>query len=108
VVFELDGTRVIALNGGPHYKFTEATSFSIDCKDQAEIDHYWEKLTADGGEPGQCGWLKDRFGFSWQVVPSVLPELLGDPDPEKAGRATQAMFKMRKLDIAALKQAQAG
>jgi predicted 3-demethylubiquinone-9 3-methyltransferase (glyoxalase superfamily) len=108
VVFELDGVRIIALNGGPHFSFTEAVSFSIDCKDQAEIDYYWDRLTADGGKPSQCGWLKDRFGFSWQVVPSVLPELLGDPDPEKARRATEAMFKMTKLDIAALRQAQAG
>lgn len=108
VTFELDGAAFIALNGGPHFHFTEAVSFSIDCKDQAEIDRYWEKLTADGGEPSQCGWLKDRFGLSWQVVPAELPSLLGDPDPEKAQRATQAMLGMKKLDIAALRRARDG
>jgi predicted 3-demethylubiquinone-9 3-methyltransferase (glyoxalase superfamily) len=106
--FEINGQPFIALNGGPEYHFTEAVSFQIPCADQAEVDYYWDQLTADGGEPGSCGWLKDKFGVSWQVVPSVLPSLLGGPDPEKAARATQAMMKMGKLDIAALEQARAG
>ena len=108
VEFELDGEAFIALNGGPHFQFTEAVSFSVDCKDQAEIDHYWDRLIADGGKPSQCGWLKDRFGLSWQIVPSVLPQLLGDADPAKARRATQAMMKMVKLDIAELRRAHDG
>lgn len=108
VEFEVMGLRMIGLNGGPHYHFTEAVSFSVPCETQAEIDRYWEKLTADGGEPGNCGWLKDRFGLSWQIVPKVLPELLGDPDKEKSRRATEAMLKMHKLDIAELRRAQAG
>ncbi len=108
VSFELDGVRFIALNGGPHYRFSEAVSFSIACEDQAEVDHYWDKLTADGGEPGQCGWLKDRFGLSWQVVPRILPELIGAADPQKARRATEAMLKMKKLDIAELRRAHQG
>jgi predicted 3-demethylubiquinone-9 3-methyltransferase (glyoxalase superfamily) len=107
VAFELDGQRFVALNGAPQIKFTEAVSFCVDCKTQEEVDHFWDKLSA-GGEPGQCGWLKDRFGVSWQIVPTVLPELLGDPDPKKAGRAVQAMLKMKKLDIAALKKAHQG
>ncbi len=102
--FELDGQPLTALNGGPHFKFTEAVSFVVDCADQAEIDAYWEKLGA-GGEPGQCGWLKDRFGLSWQIVPTELPALLGGPDPEKARRASEAMMQMTKLDIARLRQA---
>lgn len=108
VEFTLEGQPFIGLNGGPHYRFTEAVSFSVACDTQAEIDAYWSKLTANGGEPGQCGWLKDRFGLSWQIVPRALPELLGDPDPAKAGRATQAMMKMSKLDIAELRRAHAG
>jgi predicted 3-demethylubiquinone-9 3-methyltransferase (glyoxalase superfamily) len=108
VSFELAGMPVTALNGGPHFRFNEAVSFVVDCEGQDEIDVYWERLTADGGEPGQCGWLKDRFGFSWQIVPTVLHELVGDPDPEKARRATDAMLKMRKLDIAELRRAHAG
>jgi predicted 3-demethylubiquinone-9 3-methyltransferase (glyoxalase superfamily) len=108
VAFELDGKRFTALNGGPYFQFTEAVSFYVDCADQAEIDYYWEKLTAGGGSPGQCGWLKDRFGLSWQIVPQELPHLLGDADREKAGRATQAMLKMTRLDIAALRRAHAG
>jgi predicted 3-demethylubiquinone-9 3-methyltransferase (glyoxalase superfamily) len=108
VSFELDGTRFTALNGGPHFHFTEAVSFWITCRDQAEIDHYWDKLVEGGGSPGQCGWLKDRFGLSWQVVPAELPELIGGPDPEKARRGTQAMLKMQKLDIAGLKAAREG
>jgi predicted 3-demethylubiquinone-9 3-methyltransferase (glyoxalase superfamily) len=104
VEFELDGQRFIALNGGPEYTFTPAVSFSIDCKDQAEVDYYWERLT-EGGREVQCGWLVDKFGLSWQVVPSVLPELLGSDDGEKADAAMQAMMKMVKLDIAALQAA---
>jgi predicted 3-demethylubiquinone-9 3-methyltransferase (glyoxalase superfamily) len=107
VTFELAGQEFTALNGGPAFKFTEAISFFVSCETQAEIDRLWSKLT-EGGEPSQCGWLKDRFGLSWQIVPAVLGELIGDPDPEKAGRATQAMLKMGKLDIAELKRAHAG
>jgi predicted 3-demethylubiquinone-9 3-methyltransferase (glyoxalase superfamily) len=105
--FELNGQRFVALNGGPEYTFTEAVSFQIPCADQAEVDYYWDRLTADGGQPGPCGWLKDKFGVSWQVIPAVLGSLLGDPDPEKAARATQAMLGMGKLDIAALERAHA-
>jgi predicted 3-demethylubiquinone-9 3-methyltransferase (glyoxalase superfamily) len=108
VVFELDGMRVTALNGGPYYRLSEAFSFSVECADQAEIDRYWETLTANGGSPSQCGWLKDRFGLSWQIVPKDMPELIGGPDPAKAQRATQAMLKMVKLDIAALKAVRDG
>ena len=108
VTFEVMGLRMTALNGGPYFRFTEAVSFTVPCETQAEVDAYWEKLTADGGEPGQCGWLKDRFGLSWQIVPNVLGELIGDPDPEKSRRATEAMLKMRKLDIAELRRAHAG
>jgi len=100
--FELDGQRFIALNGGPEFKFTEAISFYVNCETQAEVDDLWEKLTADGGEEGRCGWLKDKFGLSWQIVPTALNEALGNPDPEKAQRAMQAMLKMNKLDIEAL------
>jgi len=107
VEFELDGLRLVALNGGPHFKFTEAVSFVINCDSQAEVDTFWEKLSA-GGRPDRCGWLKDRYGLSWQVVPSVLPQLLGDPDPVKAQRTMQAMLKMDKLDIAALRRAHDG
>jgi predicted 3-demethylubiquinone-9 3-methyltransferase (glyoxalase superfamily) len=108
VAFELDGLAFTALNGGPHFRFTEAVSFVVSCETQAEIDGYWEKLTAGGGTPGQCGWLKDRFGLSWQIVPAALPELIGGPDREKARRATEAMLKMGKLDIAELRRARAG
>ena len=107
IEFELDGQAFIGLNGGPHFNFTEAVSFSIDCADQAEVDFYWDRLS-EGGQTSQCGWLKDRFGLSWQVVPTVLADLIGDPDPEKARRATQAMLQMTKLDIAKLQQAHAG
>jgi predicted 3-demethylubiquinone-9 3-methyltransferase (glyoxalase superfamily) len=107
VRFELEGREYIALNGGPHFTFNEAVSFSIDCKDQEEVDRYWGRLT-DGGQEGQCGWLKDRFGLSWQVNPSRLGELLGDPDPGRAARAMEAMMKMKKIDIAALEKAAAG
>ena len=107
VEFQLEGQSFVALNGGPHFKFTEAISFVIDCRTQAEVDAYWEKLSA-GGVPSQCGWLKDRFGLSWQVVPAVLPELLGDPDPEKSARVMKAMLTMKKLDIRALQKAHEG
>ena len=106
--FEINGQRFVALNGGPEYSFTEAVSFQIPCADQAEVDYYWDRLTADGGQPGRCGWLKDKFGVSWQVIPAALGSLLSDPDPEKATRATQAMLSMDKLDIAALERAHAG
>lgn len=105
VAFELDGSPYIALNGGPEYHFTEAISLQISASDQDEVDRYWEQLTADGGQPGPCGWLKDRFGLSWQVVPEALPRLLGDPDPARAQAAAQAMMTMSKLDIAALERA---
>jgi predicted 3-demethylubiquinone-9 3-methyltransferase (glyoxalase superfamily) len=104
VEFRLAGVQFIALNGGPHYQLTEAFSLSIDCQSQAEVDEYWEKLLA-GGTPNRCGWLKDRFGLSWQVVPEVLPKLLGDPDRARAGRAMSAMMGMVKLDVAALQAA---
>ena len=94
----------MALNGGPEYQFTPAVSFSIDCKDQAEVDHYWSRLT-EGGREVQCGWLEDKFGLSWQVVPSVLPELLGSDDENKAGAVMQAMLKMVKLDVKTLQDA---
>jgi predicted 3-demethylubiquinone-9 3-methyltransferase (glyoxalase superfamily) len=106
--FELNGQKFVALNGGPEYTFTEAVSFQIPCADQDEVDYYWERLTADGGQPGPCGWLKDRFGLSWQVVPAVLGSLLGDPDPSKAAAATKAMLSMGKLDIAELERARDG
>lgn len=104
VVFQLQGQSFVALNGGPHFKFTEAISFVVNCQTQEEVDAYWEKLSA-GGAPVQCGWLKDKFGLSWQIVPTVLSELLSDPDPEKSGRVMKAMMAMTKLDIRALKQA---
>ncbi len=107
VEFELDGQPFIALNGGPYFKFTEAISFSVDCHTQDEVDHYWDNLSA-GGEQVQCGWLKDKFGLSWQVNPSILGKLLGDPDPEKSKRVMAAMLKMKKIDIAALHAAYAG
>src|SRR5579862_555476 len=108
VAFELDGEPFVALNGGPvHFGFHESVSFFIDCADQGEVDHYWERLS-EGGEEGQCGWLKDRYGLSWQVVPSQLPALLSDPDCERASRALQAMLGMKKLDVAALEAAAAG
>jgi len=100
VEFELDGARFVALNGGPEFTFSEAVSFQIHCKDQAEVDRYWAALIAGGGEESVCGWCKDRFGLSWQVVPEVLPKLMADPDRERANRATAAMMGMKKLDIA--------
>jgi len=108
VEFELDGAQFVGLNGGPDFKFSEAVSFQIHCKDQAEVDRYWAALIADGGEESVCGWCKDRFGLSWQVVPEVLPKLMADPDRDKANRATAAMMGMRKLDIAQLEAAAAG
>ena len=105
VDFELDGRPCIALNGGPEYTFTEAVSFMIRCADQEEVDRYWDALVADGGEEGPCGWLKDRFGLSWQVVPDVLVELTTGPDREVAARVTQAMYRMRKIVIADLEAA---
>lgn len=102
VEFELNGQTFTALNGGPQFKFSEAISFQISCKDQDEIDYYWSRLT-DGGEEGPCGWLKDKYGLSWQVVPSILPELM--KDPAKAGAVTNAFMKMKKLDIQKLKEA---
>jgi predicted 3-demethylubiquinone-9 3-methyltransferase (glyoxalase superfamily) len=105
VAFELDGRPFTALNGGPEFTFSEAISFSIECDTQDEVDGYWAALTADGGEEGPCGWLKDRFGLSWQVVPKRLLELISDPDDAAAQRAVAAMLQMRKLDIAALEDA---
>jgi predicted 3-demethylubiquinone-9 3-methyltransferase (glyoxalase superfamily) len=102
--FELDGQPFTALNGGPSYAFTPAISFVVNCQTQEQVDHYWEKL-ADGGREIQCGWLVDRFGLSWQIVPDALPRLLSDPDPAKTSRVMQAMFTMKKLDIAALQAA---
>ena len=104
VVFELDGQQFIALNGGPIFHFTEAVSFSVDCKTQEEVDTFWAKLSA-GGQESQCGWLKDKYGLSWQIVPAALPEMLTDPDPAKSNRVMAAMFKMKKLDIRGLEQA---
>ncbi len=103
--FKLDGQHFIALNGGPHFKFTEAISFQIDCLTQEEVDYYWDSLLAGGGEPSQCGWLKDKFGLSWQVVPRRLSELLGDSDPEKANRVMQAMLQMVRIEIPKLEAA---
>jgi predicted 3-demethylubiquinone-9 3-methyltransferase (glyoxalase superfamily) len=109
VTFELDGQSFTALNGGPMFKFTEAISFMINCADQKEVDYYWEKLSA-GGDPTaqQCGWLKDRYGVSWQVVPTALIEMISDPDAGKSRRVTEAMLQMKKLDIATLERAYAG
>jgi predicted 3-demethylubiquinone-9 3-methyltransferase (glyoxalase superfamily) len=104
VSFVLDGQQFMALNGGPQFKFTEAVSFYISCDTQSEVDEYWNKLS-EGGEPGQCGWIKDRFGLSWQVIPTALGDMLEDDDDEKSERVMQAMFKMSKIDIAKLKEA---
>ena len=102
--FQLEGQEYFALNGGPQYKFTEAISLSVSCETQEEVDNFWEKLSA-GGEQGPCGWLKDRFGLSWQIVPTILGKLMGDKDPKKAKRVTEAMLQMKKLDIKGLQQA---
>ena len=107
VNFQIEGQDFIALNGGPLFKFTEAISFSIDCQTQEEVDYYWGKLTADGGQEVQCGWLKDKFGLSWQVNPRILGELLADKDTRRAQRVMQAMMQMKKIDIAGLKRAAA-
>ncbi|WP_287902561.1 VOC family protein [Arthrobacter sp.] len=108
VEFQLSGTPYQGLNGGPHYTFNEAISFSISCADQAEVDYYWDKLTADGGSEGQCGWLKDKFGVSWQVVPEALGSIMSRDDAAGVGRAMQAFMGMQKFDIAALEAAYRG
>jgi predicted 3-demethylubiquinone-9 3-methyltransferase (glyoxalase superfamily) len=107
VEFELDGQRFVGINGGPEFRFDEAVSFQINCETQEEVDYYWERLSASG-EEGQCGWLKDRYGLSWQVIPAGMEELFADPDPQRAHRAMQAMLSMRKLDIDALRSAADG
>ena len=107
VEFELDGERFVGINGGPEFTFDEAVSFQINCDTQSEVDYFWERLS-EGGQEGPCGWLKDRFGLSWQVVPTGLEDLISDPDTERANRAMQAMLSMGKLDIAALRQAADG
>ncbi len=107
VSFELDGMRFVGLNGGPHYKFSPAISFVVNCATQDEVDYYWDRLVA-GGEPQQCGWLTDRFGVSWQIFPTALGELLQDKDPEKSGRVMKAMLQMVKIDIKTLKNAYEG
>ena len=104
VVFELDGEQFIALNGGPQFKFTEAISFSVNCKTQGEVDEFWEKLS-QGGEEGPCGWLKDKYGLSWQINPTILGEMLQDSNPEKSKRVLEAMLKMKKIDIHGLQRA---
>jgi len=104
--FEIEGQKFVALNGGPHFKFNEAVSFQVHCENQQEIDYFWSKL-AEGGQESRCGWLKDKFGLSWQVIPRALPQMLMDDDPAKAQRAMKSMLQMGKIDIAALKQAQA-
>ncbi len=107
-IFELAGQRLMGLNGGPYFHFTEAISFFVDCKDQSEVDHYWARLLEGGGAPSQCGWLKDRYGLSWQIAPEALIRYLRDPDRERAERVRQAMLKMVKIDVAALDRAWAG
>ncbi|MCK2144939.1 MULTISPECIES: VOC family protein [Streptomyces] len=108
VTFRLAGQEFVAINGGPEFTFTEAISLSVDCETQEEVDRYWEALAADGGEEVQCGWLKDKYGLSWQIVPRALVELLASSDREAAARATRAMLEMKKLDIQALRDAAAG
>jgi len=108
VTFELEGQEFMGLNGGRHYSFTPAISMFVKCRDQAEVDHYWENLMAGGGKPMQCGWLTDKYGVFWQIVPTALGEMLQDKDPAKAKRAMEAMMQMVKLDIAALRKAHAG
>ena len=105
VSFTLEGQEFMALNAGPQFKFTEAISLYVNCTTQAEVDDLWARLTADGGEESRCGWLKDKYGLSWQIIPTALSEMLGDPNPAKAGAAMQAMLQMNKIDIAGLKQA---
>ena len=106
VAFELDGLAFVALNGGPQFKFTEAISFLVNCETQDEVDAYWNKLS-EGGEEGPCGWLKDKFGLSWQIIPAALPRLLSDPDPEKSQRVMQAMLQMKKIEVDVLERAAA-
>ena len=108
VQFELEGQRFMALNGGPHHPFTEAISLFVSCETQQEIDELWAKLTADGGAPSRCGWLKDKFGLSWQIIPTTLGRMLSDPDPAKSKRALDAMLQMDKLDLTRLQQAYQG
>ena len=108
VSFELEGQELIALNAGPQFKFNEAISLFVDCETQAEVDELWEKLTANGGEESMCGWLKDKYGLSWQIIPKGLGQMLNDSDPAKAQRVMQAMLKMNKIDIQALQQAYEG
>ncbi|GGZ00600.1 VOC family protein [Streptomyces poonensis] len=108
VEFEANGQKFVALNGGPQFKFNEAVSFQILCESQEEVDHYWSRLTEGGGEPGPCGWLKDRYGLSWQVVPVRFMEMVNDPDAERVARVTRAMYSMNKLDLPALEKAFAG
>jgi predicted 3-demethylubiquinone-9 3-methyltransferase (glyoxalase superfamily) len=108
IEFEIEGRKFVALNGGPDFKFNESVSFVINCETQKEVDYFWEKLTADGGEESACGWLKDKFGLSWQVTPTVLIEMLHDKDPKKAERVMQAMLQMKKIDINKLKAAYGG
>jgi predicted 3-demethylubiquinone-9 3-methyltransferase (glyoxalase superfamily) len=106
--FELAGQEFVALNGGGSFEFSQGISLFVDCEDQAEVDEYWEKLTADGGKPGPCGWLEDKFGVSWQIIPRRLMELNSDPDPARAGRAMEAMLQMSKIDIAEIERAADG
>jgi predicted 3-demethylubiquinone-9 3-methyltransferase (glyoxalase superfamily) len=108
VNFAIEGQEIIALNGGPRFQFSEAVSLLVNCDSQDEVDYYWSRLTADGGQESMCGWLKDKFGFSWQIVPVQLSKLLGDKDRERAGRVMQAMLKMKKIDIATLERASHG
>src|SRR5207244_1053007 len=108
VEFQLEGQEFVALNGGPHFKFTEAISFVVNCENQEEVDYYWNNLTKNGGQESQCGWLKDQFGLSWQIVPTILSKLLSDPDKQKSQRVMMAMLSMKKMDIAALEKAAAG
>lgn len=105
--FILDGQEFMAMDGGPQFKFEQGTSMFVSCQDQDEVDYFWGKLS-EGGQPGRCGWLTDRFGLSWQIIPTALGELMGDPDPARAGRAVQAMLQMDKIDIAGLRQAAEG
>ncbi|OEV11708.1 VOC family protein [Streptomyces nanshensis] len=108
VEFEINGQRFVGLNGGPEFTFSEAISFQIDCADQDEVDYYWDRLTEEGGQEVACGWVKDKYGVSWQVVPTELTDMVTDPDQEKARRATEAMLSMKKLDIAELRRAYEG
>ncbi len=108
VDFTLDGTRFTAINGGPQFTFDEAVSFLIPCKDQEEVNYYWARLLADGGQESMCGWLKDKFGVSWQVVPTALNELIADPDPDKSQRVMTAMLGMKKIEVAGLQRAYDG